>query len=164
MNPTEERPLAVFYEHLEWFRPLFAELDRRGVPYVRLLAHRHHFDPDERECPYALVVNRMSPSARTRGHADAIPYTLEYLAHLEAIGTNVLNGYQAYRYEFSKARQLGLMARLGLPHPRARGGRRPDLPGGRQAEHRGERRRHPPLQHPGGAASGGRGRRTDAGH
>jgi len=39
-----------------------------------------------------LVVNRMSPSASMRGHAHAIPYTLEYLAHLEAISANVLNG------------------------------------------------------------------------
>src|SRR6476661_6211169 len=29
-------PLAVYYEHPEWFRPLFAELDRRSIPYVRI--------------------------------------------------------------------------------------------------------------------------------
>ena len=26
------RPIAIYYEHPEWFRPLFAELDRRGIP------------------------------------------------------------------------------------------------------------------------------------
>jgi hypothetical protein len=112
--------LAVFYEHPEWFKPLFAELDRRGVEFDRLLAHEHRFDPAERECPYALVVNRMSPSAHTRGHARAIFYTLHYLAYLKEIGANVLNGYDAYLYEFSKARQLGLLHRLGLRHPRGR--------------------------------------------
>ncbi len=116
----QDRPLAVFYEHPEWFRSLFAELDRRGVPYDRLLAHNHRFDPAEREAPYALVVNRMSPSAHVRGHANAIPYTLQYLAHLKDIGANVLNGLEAYRYEFSKANQIRLLDRLGLPHPRAR--------------------------------------------
>ncbi len=112
--------LAVFYEHPEWFTPLFAELDRRGVEYDRLLAHEHRFDPTERDCPYALVVNRMSPSAHTRGHAGAIFYTLHFLAYLKEIGANVLNGYDAHVYEFSKARQLGLLHRLGLRHPRAR--------------------------------------------
>lgn len=47
--------LAIFYEHPEWFTPLFAELDRRGVQYDRLLANAHRFDPAERQCPYALV-------------------------------------------------------------------------------------------------------------
>ena len=114
------RTVAVFYEHPEWFTPLFTELDRRGVNYDRLLAYQHTFDPAETDSPYALVVNRMSPSAFTRGHARAIPYTLQYLAYLKEIGANVLNGYDAYVYEFSKARQLSLLHRLGLRYPRAR--------------------------------------------
>ena len=113
-------PIAVFYEHPEWFNPLFAELDRRGISYERLLAHQHSFDPAADSCPYSLIVNRMSPSAFTRGHTEAIFYTLQYLAHLKQIGANVLNGYDAYVYEFSKARQIGLLHRLGLPYPRAR--------------------------------------------
>ncbi|MGE5849792.1 MAG: ATP-grasp domain-containing protein [Candidatus Methylomirabilota bacterium] len=112
--------LAVFYEHPEWFKPLFAELDRRGVAYERLLAHQHRFDPAERHSPYSLVVNRMSPSAYTRGHGNAILYTLQYLAYLKEIGANVLHGYDTYAYEFSKARQLSLLHRLGLRYPRAR--------------------------------------------
>ncbi len=112
--------IAVFYEHPEWFTSLFAELDRRGVGYDRLLAHEHSFDPAERHCPYALVVNRMSPSAYTRGHACAIFHTLQYLAYLKEVGANVVNGYDAYVYEFSKARQACLFERLGLRYPRAR--------------------------------------------
>ena len=27
-------PIGVLYEHPEWFAPLFAELDRRGLPYT----------------------------------------------------------------------------------------------------------------------------------
>lgn len=114
------RRMAIFYEHPEWFKPLFAELDRRGVAYDRLLAHEHCFDPAERDSRYALIVNRMSPSAYLRGHAQAIFYTLPYLTHLKEIRANVLNGYDAYIYEFSKARQLGLFERLGLQYPRAR--------------------------------------------
>ncbi|MGH9892228.1 MAG: ATP-grasp domain-containing protein, partial [bacterium] len=117
---NQDTRIAVFYEHPEWFKPLFAELDGRGLTYDRLLAHEHCFDPSERRSPYALIVNRMSPSAYTRGHAAAISYTVHYLAYLQAIGANVLNGYDAYVYEFSKARQLGLFDRLGLRYPRAR--------------------------------------------
>lgn len=112
--------MAIFYEHPEWFKPLFAELDRRGVPYDALTAHEHRFDPAERRSPYSLVVNRMSPSAYRRGHGGAIFYTLAYLAYLKDIGANVLNGYDAYLYEFSKARQIDLLERLGLRYPAAR--------------------------------------------
>jgi biotin carboxylase len=44
-------------------------------------------------------------------------YTLHYLAYLQEIGANVLNGYDTYVYEFSKARQIGLLHRLGLRYP-----------------------------------------------
>ncbi len=121
-----DRRLAIYYEHPEWFRPFFAELDRRGVAYDRQLAHRHRFDPARRDSPYALVVNRMSPSAHTRGHGGAIFYTLSYLNYLKEIGARVLNGYDAYVYEFAKARQIGLLERLGLAYPRTRVINHPD--------------------------------------
>lgn len=118
--PWKTERLAIFYEHPEWFKPLFAELERRGIAYERMLAHKHSFNPAVRESPYALIVNRMSPSAHTRGHARAIPYTLEYLAYLQEIGANVLNGLEPYQYEFSKARQIGLLEKLGARYPRSR--------------------------------------------
>jgi carbamoyl-phosphate synthase L subunit-like protein len=114
------KPVAILYEHPAWFGPLFAELERRGVPYEALHAAEHSFDPAEPESPYSLVVNRMSPSAWTRGHADAIFHTLDYLAYLDEIGTPVLNGHRAYSFELSKARQAALISRLGLAYPRTR--------------------------------------------
>ncbi|MGH7501396.1 MAG: ATP-grasp domain-containing protein [Longimicrobiales bacterium] len=120
MSSFEVRPLAIYYEHPDWFRPLFAELDRRGTPYVRLQAGSHRFDPAEEESPYGLVFNRMSPSAYLRGHGHAIFYTTQYLAHLERLGVRVINGLGAWQVEISKARQLTLLEQLGLPYPRAR--------------------------------------------
>jgi D-alanine-D-alanine ligase-like ATP-grasp enzyme len=120
LSSSHDRCLAIYYEHPEWFTPLFAELDRRDIAYDRLQADNSHFDPADRYPRYALVVNRMSPSAYLRGHTQALFYTLNYLAFLKEIGANVLNGYDAYVYEFSKARQLSLLHRLGLPYPRAR--------------------------------------------
>lgn len=113
------KKLAIFYDHPEWFKPMFAELDRRGIQYDRQLAYEHYFDPVERHSPYALVVNRMSPSAYLRGHKQAINYTLQYMAYLKDIGANVVNGYDAYVYEFSKARQLTLFEELGVRYPRS---------------------------------------------
>ena len=46
------------------FEPIFAELDRRGASYVKLHAPDHTFAPEQHpEQEYALVFNRMSPSA-----------------------------------------------------------------------------------------------------
>lgn len=120
MKVTPERPIAIYYEHPDWFRPLFQEFDRRGVPYVRLDAANHRFDAADDRPPYSLVFNRMSPSAYLRGHGNAIFYTLHYLAHLKRHGVRVVNGYDAYVTETSKALQLALLQHLGLPYPRAR--------------------------------------------
>lgn len=113
-------PIAIYHEHPDWFRPLFAELDRRGVPYVRLDAGNQVFDPTAEGEDYALVLNRMSPSAYLRGHASSIFFTSQYLADLEHRGVRVINGWRAWQTEISKAAQLSLLARLGLPAPRAR--------------------------------------------
>lgn len=113
-------PIAVYYEHPEWFRALFAELDRRGTPYVRLDAARHRFDPGAGAEPFALLFNRMSASAYLRGHGNAVFYTRQYLGHLERLGLRVVNGSRAFDYETSKALQLSLFASLGLGFPRTR--------------------------------------------
>jgi len=109
--------IGVLYEHPDWFRPLFAELDRRGLPWEGIRAHEARFDPAANGSPYDLVVNRVSPSSYLRDHASAIFFAHEYLAHLERIGVPVVNGSAAYALETSKARQLALLGQLRLPHP-----------------------------------------------
>ena len=113
------RRIAVYHEHPDWFRPLFAELERRTLPFVRIDAAAHRYDPSERELPFSLVVNRASPSAYLRGHGQTTFHTLHWLRHLERIGTPVVNGSAAYALELSKAAQLDLLAELGLPFPRS---------------------------------------------
>ncbi len=125
MSITPDRPLAIYYEHPRWFEPLFAELDHRRIPWVGLDAAHHRYDPGERE-RYALVFNRMSPSAWQRGHAHAVFYTVQYLEHLTRAGVRVINGLRAFRTEISKAAQLTLLEELGLPVPRARVLNHPD--------------------------------------
>lgn len=113
-------PLAIYYEQPHWFKPLFAELDRRGTPYVKLDAVEHIYTPDDHpEELYSVVFNRMSPSAWNRDHGDQIFYTTGYLEHLEMRGVRVLNGVQAFRSELSKASQLSLLDKLNLPYPKA---------------------------------------------
>lgn len=114
------KPIAVYHEHPDWFRPLFAELDRRGLAYVRLDPRAHCYDPSDDDCPYSLVFNRMSPSAYLRSAAQGIFFTRGYLAYLERLGVPVVNGRDAFTYETSKALQLTLLESLGLPYPRAR--------------------------------------------
>ena len=43
-----EPRLGIYYEHPDWFRPLFAELDRRGVAYDALHADEHRYDPSDK--------------------------------------------------------------------------------------------------------------------
>jgi hypothetical protein len=114
------KPIGILYEHPEWFKPLFATLERRGLPYEPIHAEGHRYDPSATSAPYALVVNRVSASSYLRGHAQAILYARQYLDHLETIGVPLVNGPRAFELDLSKARQLTLMTKLGLPHPRSR--------------------------------------------
>ena len=114
------KSIALYYEHPDWYKPLFAELDRRGVPYAKLPIADHFYDANETASPYSLVFNRMSPSAYLRGGGSATFYTLAYLDHLERLGVRVVNGSAVYGYEISKARQLNLLRSLGLGFPAAR--------------------------------------------
>ena len=112
--------IAIYHEHPEWFVPLFAELERRGVPHTPVRPGDEVLDPGGDDWPHELVFNRMSPSAHLRGGAQAIRYTLEYLSFLEDKGVRVVNGLEAFQHEVSKVRQLLLLDRLGLPYPRTR--------------------------------------------
>jgi glutathione synthase/RimK-type ligase-like ATP-grasp enzyme len=120
MTNIDERPIAIFYEHPDWFRPLFAELERREIPFERVDANAHTYDPAETESPYSLVVNRASPSAYLRSDAESTFYTVNWLRHLERLGVPVMNGSAVYAMEISKAYQLDILEELELPYPRAR--------------------------------------------
>jgi biotin carboxylase len=113
-------PMAIYYEHPDWFRPLFAELDARGINYVKLNAACHSFDPAAAGPDFLLLFNRMSASAYLRGNGRAIFFTYSYLAYLETTGVRVLNGSRAFALETSKARQLRLFDSLGLRFPKTR--------------------------------------------
>lgn len=117
---SPNKPIGIFYENHVWFKPLFDELQRRNIPFVRINAAQSQFNPQERDVPYSLIVNRVSASAYLRGNVQGIFYASSYLNHIERLGVPVINGTFAQEIENSKARQLGLIASLGLAFPKTR--------------------------------------------
>lgn len=109
--------LVILYEHPTWFRPLFAALERAGIPWEEWKAERLAFPLEGTEWP-DLVFNRMSASAAWRGHGHAQFAVRELLAVLEARRVAVVNGLGAYELEISKIRQLELFRRAGARVPR----------------------------------------------
>ena len=114
-----ERPIGILDEHPEWSRRLIAALEARRLPYEKIDHSSHAFDPRDRDPHYAVLVNRTSPSSHTRGHGSVLFYAESVLAHYESLGVPVINGVRAWRFEKSKALQLGLLERLGVRYPRA---------------------------------------------
>ncbi len=112
--------IAIYYEHPDWFKPLFAELEKRGLSYEQINAVNHQFDIEQPENRYSVLFNRMSPSAYLRDGVQGIFFALDYLKYLELGGTRTINGYKAFSYEVSKARQLSLIHKLGYKYPRTR--------------------------------------------
>ena len=114
------KPIAIFYEHPEWFQPLFAELDSRKIDYERLHINEIGFDPADMASDYSLVVNRVSAFPSTSSDPRVVLYVKQYLAYLERIGVPVINGWQAYEVGASKALQMTIFKKLGLTTPASR--------------------------------------------
>ena len=112
--------LGVYYEHPEWFEKFFSKLDEKGIDHIKMESRNTSFDPGESQNSIGVDVmfNRMSPSAFNRGNENSIFYTLNYLKYLESLGIEIINGYDAYTYEFSKSNQINLLRSLNIKHPK----------------------------------------------
>jgi biotin carboxylase len=121
--------LAVFYEHPQWFEPLFRELDRRGVAWTPISIQDHTFDPSDPRPPAPVILNRLAMSSFLRQSEHALFYSLAALAHWEGQGARVINGPAVLAYDLNKARQLSLFRQCGLDIPQTRiAHRRADAP------------------------------------
>ena len=112
--------LAVLYEHPLWFQPLFAALERRGMPYVPIHLADHRFDPVSREVPAPLILSRVAQSSFLREPEHPIFYAEALLDHWARCGARVLNGADVLAIDSSKARQLSLITSLGYAVPETR--------------------------------------------
>jgi glutathione synthase/RimK-type ligase-like ATP-grasp enzyme len=112
--------LAVLYEHPLWFQPLFAALERRGMPYVPIQLSDHRFDPARREAPAPLVLSRVAQSSFLREPEHPIFYAEALLDHWASSGARVINGADVLAIDSSKARQLSLISSLGYAIPETR--------------------------------------------
>jgi glutathione synthase/RimK-type ligase-like ATP-grasp enzyme len=121
MSVRSPKPqLAVLYEHPQWFQPLFAALERRGVAYLPLTLSDHRFDPASREAPAPLVLSRVAQSSFLRETEHPIFYAEALLDHWAQCGARVLNGADVLAIDSSKARQLSLITSLGYAIPKTR--------------------------------------------
>lgn len=111
--------LAILYEHPAWFVPLFAALDRRGVAHVDLQPSGH-WDPADRIPPAPVVFNRIAMSSFLRDDEHPIFHAVALLDHWRRSGARVVNGADVLAIDASKARQLSLIASLGLAIPATR--------------------------------------------
>jgi glutathione synthase/RimK-type ligase-like ATP-grasp enzyme len=112
--------LAVVYEHPQWFAPLFAALERRGMSYTAVELGGHGFDPGKREIPAPLILSRVAQSSFLRDPEHPIFYAGALLDHWARCGAHVLNGEAVLAIDSSKARQLSLIASLGYGVPATR--------------------------------------------
>jgi glutathione synthase/RimK-type ligase-like ATP-grasp enzyme len=114
------KPLAILYEHPSWFEPLFAALERRGIGYEPIQLAGHSFDPTASAPPAPLILSRVAQSGFLREPEHPIFYAASLLDHWARSGAHVLNGADVLAIDSSKARQLSLIASLGLAVPKTR--------------------------------------------
>ena len=112
--------LGILYEHPQWFQPLFAALERRGLPYLPIELADHRFDPANRNVPAPLILSRVAQSSFLREPEHPIFYAEALLDHWQKCGATVLNGADVLAIDSSKARQLSLISSLGYAIPETR--------------------------------------------
>ena len=110
--------IVVLYEHPDWQKPLFAALERRGLPFQALDLTAAAFSNADRPAA-RLYFNQASPSAYVRGHTRAVPLALAYMRSLEMLGARVLNGASVFMLELSKSAQATLLRTLDIDTPRS---------------------------------------------
>ena len=111
--------LLILYEHPEWFRPLFAALDARGVDY-RARTPDGDWNPADSAPPARVVLNRIAMSSFLRSGEHPIFHATAMLDHWRRAGARVINGADVLAIDSSKARQLSLLSGLGLAIPETR--------------------------------------------
>ncbi len=107
----------ILYENPAWLPPLLAALDAQGLSWQARDASKGEFHV-EGEIPPGVWLNRMSPSAHTRGHAGGIHFVREWLGVLEERGAPVVNGSRSFALEVSKVRQHAALHAMGILTPR----------------------------------------------
>ncbi len=108
--------IYVLYENTDWLPPLRRALEARGLPFTEVRCDGGSFDLSEPPAE-GVWVNRMSPSAQTRGNGDGVHQVRELLSVLEAWGRPVINGSHAFALEVSKVRQMAALSKAGIPTP-----------------------------------------------
>jgi glutathione synthase/RimK-type ligase-like ATP-grasp enzyme len=111
--------LAILYEHPLWFEPLFAALDRRELSYAKF-GPDGYWNPADASIPALVVLNRIAMSSFLRSDEHPIFHTMAMLDHWRRSGARVVNGADVLAIDASKARQLALIASLGLAIPQTR--------------------------------------------
>ena len=71
----------VLYENPDWLPPLTAALEQEGFRVRLVEVWRGKIDPAEPP-PEGIWLNRMSPSAHTRGHHESVALMREILGSL----------------------------------------------------------------------------------
>ena len=111
--------LAILYEHPAWFAPLFAALERRGVDFATM-GPGGDWNPAATRPPAPVMFNRIAMSSFLRADEHPIFHTIALLDRWRRLGARVVNGAEAMAIDASKARQLALIASLGLAIPETR--------------------------------------------
>ncbi|WP_216351025.1 hypothetical protein, partial [Mucilaginibacter polytrichastri] len=58
--------LVISHEHPDWFKPLFAELEKRAIAYQTVNPTQHQFAVEASKPDFDIFFNRMSPSGYLR--------------------------------------------------------------------------------------------------
>jgi glutathione synthase/RimK-type ligase-like ATP-grasp enzyme len=124
MTFSSERPIGIIYQHNTQFNPLFDKLAGFGISFEVIDPAAQLFNPATEKKRSGLVFTDLSSPPYLSQNTLGITQAAEYLKQLEKTldysNLQIVNGHRVVEVFASKARQLGLLASLGLPIPATR--------------------------------------------
>jgi glutathione synthase/RimK-type ligase-like ATP-grasp enzyme len=124
MTLSSQQPIGIIYQHNTQFNPVFDRLAGFGIPFEVIDPATQLFNPATEKKRSGLVFTDLSSppylSQNTLGVTQAAEYLKQLEKTLDYSNLQVVNGHRVVEVFASKARQLGLLASLGLTIPATR--------------------------------------------
>jgi len=120
MHFFPEKPVGLIYNSTEQFNPLIQHLQKEGLAFDVIRPSSLHWNYNQTEFPYSLIINDMSTTPYVKYDAMQNKNTIAYLRHLEqaARGSTIINGSSITETFAQRIRQLNIFRSLGVSFPK----------------------------------------------
>ena len=112
------KKIYILHDNNAWMIPIRKSFNLKNVPMEEWHINNISSLDLSKKPPEGIFLNRMSPSANSRGYKNSIEYTLSIISWLDTNNRKVINGYDSWKLEISKLDQYHALRKVGIKTPK----------------------------------------------